>query len=122
MGCAVVIGANFGSSAAPSWVRYSSLSKWDARLALSSDFFNIKATDSSNLRPSEAIPTAQRILGIMNMVRGQGRVSRETDTNLTILIKDIVHSRPAFKEAVGSLPMSRTGTTSLLVCFDSQKS
>ncbi|KAL3958875.1 hypothetical protein ACCO45_007037 [Purpureocillium lilacinum] len=62
--------------------------------------FNIKATDRSNLRPSDVIPAVQKILGEMKIVRGQDPISKEADANATILFKAMIRSRLAFKEIV----------------------
>ncbi|CAM1504094.1 Fc.00g016850.m01.CDS01 [Cosmosporella sp. VM-42] len=62
--------------------------------------FNIKATDRSNLRPSDVIPVVRDMINQMTIVRGADSISREADNNATILFKALLRSRLAFKEIV----------------------
>ncbi|KYK54642.1 RNA polymerase II largest subunit [Drechmeria coniospora] len=62
--------------------------------------FNVKATDRSNLRPSDVIPAVQNMLSKMKIVRGSDPISAEADSSATILFKALVRSRLAFKEIV----------------------
>ncbi|KFA78449.1 hypothetical protein S40288_06931 [Stachybotrys chartarum IBT 40288] len=62
--------------------------------------FNVKATDRSNLRPSDVIPAVQNLLANISIVRGSDPISYEADQNATILFKAMLRSRLAFKEIV----------------------
>lgn len=62
--------------------------------------FNVKATDRSNLRPSDVIPAVQKILRETKIVRGKDPISKEADENATILFKALIRSRLSFKEIV----------------------
>ena len=62
--------------------------------------FNVKATDRSNLRPSDVIPAVQSLIDKTKIVRGPDAISEEADANATILYKAMLRSRLAFKEIV----------------------
>ena len=62
--------------------------------------FNVKATDRSNLRPSDVIPLVQGMLSKMSIVRGSDEISLEADANASILFKALLRSRLSFKEVV----------------------
>uniref|UniRef100_A0A8H7N7J7 DNA-directed RNA polymerase subunit n=1 Tax=Bionectria ochroleuca TaxID=29856 RepID=A0A8H7N7J7_BIOOC len=62
--------------------------------------FNVKATDRSNLRPVETITAVQNLLNKIVIVRGEDPISKEADSNATILFKALIRSRLAFKELI----------------------
>ncbi|KAF4125176.1 DNA-directed RNA polymerase II subunit RPB1 [Geosmithia morbida] len=62
--------------------------------------FNVKATDRSNLRPSDVVPAVQNLLRKVAIVRGADPISQEADSNATILFKALVRSRLAFKDLI----------------------
>lgn len=64
--------------------------------------FNIDESQRSDLRPEDVIPAVESMLSRMNIVRGSDIISKEADSNATILFKAQLRSRLAFKRiAVG---------------------
>ncbi|KAK5992750.1 DNA-directed RNA polymerase II subunit rpb1 [Cladobotryum mycophilum] len=69
--------------------------------------FNVKATDRSNLRPSDVIPVINGVLKKIQIVRGTDPISLEADRSATILFKALLRSRLAFKEIVKEHRLNR---------------
>lgn len=62
--------------------------------------FNVRATDRSNLRPSDVVLGVQGLIKKILVVKGTDSISLEADANATILFKSLIRSRLAFKEVV----------------------
>ncbi|RQM05911.1 hypothetical protein DH86_00002221, partial [Scytalidium sp. 3C] len=76
--------------------------------------FKVDDTHRSDLHPSDVIPPVQQLLDRLMIVRGEDPLSKEAQTNATLLIKAQLRSRLAYKRVAVQLRLNKLAFNHIL--------